>query len=116
MSLDDACCDFVSLIATKKKSPTQGACDLVEHVEFYARKPYYNGYYKELIVALRRGAKRVIDRPDDQDALLWLLMIADHWYLYCDKDDGRNIVERWCARWLKELQQFTSSSQARDPD
>lgn len=100
MAFDDSCFDFILAHANKTLPPAQNALRLLGRLEWYA-----GSYPKELIDALRQAAKRVISRPGDQDALLWLLVLAEDWNLFFDDDgNGGSAADKWCARWRKQIQ------------
>lgn len=102
MTLADACHDNVLAIVEARERGDRGLViesvrELIESVDWYAQADHplrYCTHAGSEIDALRRAAQRVIERPDDEDALLWLLVLADCVQVFHDSDDE---IDVWCA-------------------
>jgi len=102
MSLADVCHDRVLAIVKAREARDRdlvikGVQELIEDLNRYA------GYYEVCppggeIDALRRAAQRVIDHPDDEDDLLWLLALAEGVRRLYDCSVG---IDHWCALYLR---------------
>ena len=106
--LSDACSDFVTLYA-RQKDAARLVAELREDVAWYSRPNYPLQYPADpgsQVDALRRAIKRVLARPEDQDAMLWLLMLAECVRHYFDfyGGDANNDLDVWCVRQLRELE------------
>jgi hypothetical protein len=101
--LSDACADFVSLHVRKKWSITEGATCLAKDIEHYSQSPV--GYPAYQLDALRLAVRHVIAKPDDDQAVLWLLCLAECVRKYYDSDlcllhPPSLRVKEWCDRYL----------------
>jgi hypothetical protein len=77
MTLADECFDFVRGLKTESKLKPQLA-ELLEGLDRYSKTPWdYPAHGGSEIDALRRACKRVLARPNDKEALLWLLVLAN---------------------------------------
>jgi hypothetical protein len=110
--LSDVCSDFVSLVAEKKIPIAKAVRKLAKDVEHYAEPSWEYPLDKGgQIDALRRAIKWVISRPDDEEALLWLLVLADcvrDYYdsfrrFYMIEGDGSDI-DKWLAWQLRQYE------------
>ena len=106
MSLADVCHDQVLAIVEAREARDrnlviEGVQELVEDLDQYAQLDpmCYQAQPGDQIDALRRAAQRVIDHPDDEDDLLWLLALAEGVRrLY---DDSLGEIDNWCALYLR---------------
>jgi hypothetical protein len=104
--LSDRCSDFVWDVVNEYEGKVvipyvQG---LLEGVEWYARPDNIIGYPTDAgsqTDALRRAATRVIERPDDEDALHWLLVLADCVRSFYDSPFD---ADGWCAWYRKKIE------------
>jgi hypothetical protein len=108
--LSDSCCDFISLYA-RKKVPAPAVAELLHDVQWYTRRDYPIKYPTgpgSLTDALRRATKRVLDHPEDEESLLWLLVLAETVRGYYDANltFGDDVVGHWCAQWIREIEDF----------
>jgi hypothetical protein len=111
--LSDSCADFVAMHAENDLPVEQNVRRLAEGIEHYSKLSWSDVYGSARgpggqLDALRRATKRVITRPDDKDALLWLLMLAECVRSYYDGALTGDDVEDWCERWLKKWEDVAS--------
>jgi hypothetical protein len=77
MTLADACSDFVGGYKTEREQKPWLE-ELLEHLDWYSKRGWdYPKHRGSEIDALRRACKRVLARPNDKEALLWLLVLAN---------------------------------------
>jgi hypothetical protein len=114
MSLADVCHDQVLAIvearaARDRDLVIKGVRELIEGLYSYATDDsmghHMHNIYRiqagDQFDALRRAAQRVMDHPDDEDELHWLLALAEcvrrfHDCLFDDDEIGG-----WCAWYLR---------------
>jgi hypothetical protein len=101
MGMDDACADFVADVATlhanedKPLKPLdQKISDLLAEINWYAERNYPEG----LCSTMRWAVERVLARPNDQAALLALLILTDNVTSFYAPNVGQ-----WCADFLRKI-------------
>jgi hypothetical protein len=106
MSLADACHDQVLAIVEAREARDRdlvikGVQQLIIYVDWYA-EPHAIRYPGDQFDALRRAAQRVIDHPDDEYDLLWLLVLAECVRRFHDCSFGGDTeIDHWCALYLR---------------
>ena len=110
MGLADVCHDQVLAIVEAREARDhdrviKGVQELIEGVDWYTqpdcaiRYPTHAGSESD---ALRRAAQRVIDHPDDEDDLLWLLALAECVRRAEDCAFAEdNEIDYWCALYRR---------------
>jgi hypothetical protein len=104
MTLADSCHDEVLAIAEARQrgdSIIEGVRELLRDVEWYSDPDHPLGYPTHPgseIDALRRAIQRVLEHPDDKDALHWLLVLAECVRVLHDRAEELDI---WCALHLR---------------
>src|SRR5262245_37385280 len=108
MSLADVCHDQVLAIVEAREARDRdlvikGVQELIEDLDQYAQLDpmCYQAQPGDQIDALRRAAQRVIDHPDDEYDLLWLLVLAECVRRFHDCSFGGNEIDHWCALYLR---------------
>jgi hypothetical protein len=113
MTLADACFDFVRGFKTESKLKPQLA-ELLKNLDWYSKRGWdYPTHRGSEIDALRRACKRALARQNDEEALLWLLVLANCVRQYHDDmttgsgcwfrpKDGLSNLDIWCAIQLRE--------------
>jgi hypothetical protein len=105
MGLADVCHDQVLAIVEAREARDRdlvikGVQELIEHLDWYTHPDHepYPTHAGSEIDALRRAAQRVIDHPDDEGDLLWLLALAEGVRRLYDCSVG---IDHWCALYLR---------------
>jgi hypothetical protein len=114
MSLADVCHDQVLAIVEARAARDgdlviKGVRELIEGLYWYATDDsmghhMHNIYHIQAgdqFDALRRAAQRVIDRPDDECDLLWLLALAECVRRLDDCAFDDDEIGGWCAWYLR---------------
>jgi hypothetical protein len=115
MSLADVCHDQVLAIVEAREARDRdlvikGVQELIEGLYWYATDDsmcYHMHHIHHIQAgdefdALRRAAQRVIDHPDDDNELLWLLVLAECVRRFDDCSFGEdNEIDHWCALYLR---------------
>ena len=110
MTLADECSDFVRGLKTESKLKPQLA-ELLDGLNHYSKTPWdYPTHGGSEIDALRRACKRALARPNDKEALLWLLVLANCVRQYHDDllafyfwfNDQFSDLDIWRANQLRE--------------
>jgi hypothetical protein len=105
MTLADACHDQVLSIvearaARDRDLVIKGVQELIKYVDWYA-EPHAIRYPGDQFDGLRRAAQRVIDHPDDECDLLWLLALAECVRRLDDCAFDDDEIGGWCAWYLR---------------
>ena len=112
MTLADVCSDFVHGYETEK-TPEPQLTELLKDLDRYSK--HYPTHRGSEIDALRRACKRVLARPNDEEALLWLLVLANCVRQYRDDmtgwalgspDDKLSHLDIWRADQLRQDENF----------
>src|SRR5438045_3619774 len=113
MTLADVCSDFVHGYDTEE-TPEPQLTELLKGLDWYSKD--YPAHRGSDIDALRRACKRVLARPNDEEALLWLLVLANCVREYRDNMmiwglagflDGRlSHLDIWRADQLRQYENF----------
>jgi hypothetical protein len=113
MTLADACSDFVAGYKTESEQKPWLE-ELLEHLDWYSKRGWdYPTHRGSEIDALRRACKRALARPNDEEALLWLLVLANCVRQYHDDmttgslcwfrpEDRLSNLDIWWANQLRE--------------
>jgi hypothetical protein len=99
--LSDACFDFIYGYV-REKDAARAVAELLEEVEWYTRPDFPIRSPATHVYALRQAIKRVRARPNDKDEMLWLVMLAECVRAHLDMDPDDGMLDRWCARWVRE--------------
>ena len=110
MSLADICHDQVLAIVKAREARDRDLVikavqELIEYLDQDAELDpiCYQAQPGDQIDALRRAAQRVIDHPDDEDDLLWLLALAEGVRRLYDCSVG---IDHWCALYLRGREDY----------
>lgn len=114
MTLADACSDFVG--GYKNESEQKPWLEeLLEDLAHYSKNSWdYPTHRGSEIDALRRACKRVLARPNDKEALLWLLVLANcvqrfhdnlvAFHSWFSRDDRLSDLDTWRANQLRQYE------------